>query len=239
MALARLVAALAISISAGSRQGGDEVSQQIEPTTDGNGDHDTVPIRVDRDRQLVEALRLRDTAATERLVAAYGDRAYRLAIGITGNAPDAEEVMQDAFWSVIRNIDTFRGESAFGSWLDRIVANAASAKLRAGRSRRTDLSLDELLPVFHERGQHGEPIADWSTRLDDPSLQTELRMVLTSAIEELPADSGAVLVLHDVEGWSNLEIAEVLHLSVASVKSRVHRARLFLRKRLAASLSAA
>jgi RNA polymerase sigma-70 factor (ECF subfamily) len=213
------------------------VSQPIEPTIDGDGDRDTVPTRVDRDRQLVEALRLREPAATERLAAAYGDRAYRLAIGITGNAPDAEEVMQDAFWSVIRNIDTFRGESAFGSWLDRIVANAASAKLRAGR-RRTDLSLDELLPVFHEHGRHGEPIADWSARLDDPSLQTDLRMVLTSAIKELPADSGAVLVLHDVEGWSNLEIAEALRLSVANVKSRVHRARLLLRKRLAAFLSA-
>lgn len=213
------------------------MSQPIEPTIDGDGDRDTVPTRVDRDRQLVEALRLREPAATERLAAAYGDRAYRLAIGITGNAPDAEEVMQDAFWSVIRNIDTFRGESAFGSWLDRIVANAASAKLRAGR-RRTDLSLDELLPVFHEHGRHGERIADWSARLDDPSLQTDLRMVLTSAIKELPADSGAVLVLHDVEGWSNLEIAEALRLSVANVKSRVHRARLLLRKRLAAFLSA-
>jgi RNA polymerase sigma-70 factor (ECF subfamily) len=231
--------ALAIEISVGSRQGGDEVSQQIEPTIDGDGDHDTVPTRVDRDRQLVEALRLREPAATERLVAAYADRAYRLAIGITGNAPDAEDVVQDAFWSVIRNIDTFRGESAFGSWLYQIVAKAASAKLRAGLRRRTDLSLDELLPVFHERGQHGEPIADWSARLDDPSLQAELRRVLTSAIEELSADSGAVLVLHDVEGWSNAEIAEALHLSVANVKSRVHRARLFLRKRLAASLSSA
>jgi RNA polymerase sigma-70 factor (ECF subfamily) len=231
--------ALAIEISGGSRQGGDEVSQQIEPTPDGVGDHDIVPTRVDRDRQLVEALRLREPSATERLVAAYGDRAYRLAIGITGNAPDAEEVIQDAFWSVIRNIDTFRGESAFGSWLDRIVANAAYAKLRAGFRRRTDLSLDALLPVFHEHGQHGEPIADWSARLDDPALQTEVRMVLTSAIKELPADFCIVLVLHDVEGWSNLEIAEALGLSVANVKARVHRARLFLRTRLAASLSAA
>src|SRR5437773_8873792 len=205
----------------------------------GAPDQAAAPTREDRDGHLVEALRRCEPAAAERVVATYGDRAYRLAIGITGTAEDAEEVVQDAFWSVIRNIDTFRGESAFGSWLYRIVANAAYAKLRAGRSRRTDLSLDEVLPVFHEHGQHGEPIADWSARVDDPSLQTELRMVLTSAIKELPADSGTVLVLHDVEGWSNLEIAEALGLGVANVKSRLHRARLFLRKRLAASLSAA
>ena len=78
-------------------------------------DQAALPTRVDRDRQLVEALRRCEPAAAERLVATYGDRAYRLAIGITGTAQDAEEVVQDAFWTVIRKIDTFRGESAFGS----------------------------------------------------------------------------------------------------------------------------
>src|SRR5438552_18761788 len=80
--------------------------------------------RVDRDRELVEDLRLREPTAVERLVATYGDRAYRLASGITGNAEDAEEVVQDVFWAVVRKVDTFRGESSFGSWLSRIVAHA-------------------------------------------------------------------------------------------------------------------
>ncbi|PYO55689.1 MAG: RNA polymerase subunit sigma-70, partial [Candidatus Rokuibacteriota bacterium] len=99
------------------------------------------PRRVDRDRALVEALRRREPTAADRLVATYGDRAYRLATRITRSAEDAEEVVQDAFWSVIRQIDTFRGESALGSWLYRIVANAAYQKLR-GRPR-AELSLDE------------------------------------------------------------------------------------------------
>src|SRR5688572_560207 len=86
-------------------------------------DQAAVPTRVGRDRQLVEALRRSEPAAPERLVVTYGDRAYRLAIGITGTVQDAEEVVQDAFWTVVRKIDTFRGESAFGSWLYRIVAN--------------------------------------------------------------------------------------------------------------------
>jgi RNA polymerase sigma-70 factor, ECF subfamily len=188
--------------------------------------------RADRDLDLLEALRLHEPTAAERLVTTYGERAYRLATSITGNEQDAEEVVQDAFWTVVRKIDTFRGESAFGSWLYRIVANAAYQKVRGRQSRGRDLSLDEVLPSFDAHGRHVGPIADWSARVDDPSVQTELRVALTSAINELPPVSRTVLILRDVEGRSNLEIAEALGLSVPIVKSRVHRARLFLRKQL-------
>jgi RNA polymerase sigma-70 factor (ECF subfamily) len=188
---------------------------------------------LNRARQLVEALRRREPTAAERLVDAYGDRAYRLAIGITGTAQDAEEVAQDALWTVVRKIDTFRGESAFGSWLYRIVANAAYQKLRGRHGRRGDISLDEVLPLFHENSRHAAPIADWSPSLADPSRQTELRIALTAAIDELPPGYRAVLILYEVEGLSNIEVAETLGLSVSNVKSRLHRARLFLRKRLA------
>ena len=140
--------------------------------------------------------------------------------------------MQDAFWTVVRKIDSFRGESAFGSWLYRIVANAAYQKLRTRQSRRRDVSWDDVMPVFDERGCHAVPMADWSPRVDDPSIQTELRLALTSAIEELPAAYRSVLVLRDVRGLSNPEIAEVMGLSIPVVKTRVHRARLFLRKQL-------
>ena len=196
-------------------------------------DQTAVPTKVDRDRQLVEALRRREPAAAECLVAKYGDRAYRLATGIAGNSQDAEEVVQDAFWTVVRKIDTFRGESAFGSWFYRIVANAAYQKLRHRPGRRSEISLDEVLPVFHENGQHAAPIADWSPSVDDPSRQTELRMALTAALAELPLHYRTALILHDVEGLSNVAVAETLGLGVPNVKSRVHRARLFLRKRLA------
>jgi len=188
--------------------------------------------RADRDLDLLEALRLREPTAAERLVTTYGERAYRLAARITGNGQDAEEVVQDAFWTVVRKIDTFRGESAFGSWLYRIVANAAYQKLRGRQTRDRDMSLDEVLPSFDARGRHVGPVADWSARVDDPSIQTELRMALTSAINELPPVARTALVLRDVEGLSNLEIAEALGLSVPIVKTRVHRARLFLRKQL-------
>src|SRR5882672_3327786 len=188
--------------------------------------------RADRDLDLLEALRLHEPAAAERLVTTYGERAYRLATSITGNEQDAEEVVQDAFWTVVRKIDTFRGESAFGSWLYRIVSNAAYQKLRGRQSRGRDLSLDEVLPSFDARGRHVGPVADWSVRVDDPSVQTELRVALTSAIDELPPVARTVLVLRDIEGLSNLEVAEALGLSVPIVKARVHRARLFVRKQL-------
>ena len=188
--------------------------------------------RADRDLNLLEALRRREPMAAERLVTTYGERAYRLATSITGNGQDAEEVVQDAFWTVVRKIDSFRGDSAFGSWLYRIIANAAYQKLRTRQSRRRDVSWDDVMPVFDERGCHAVPLADWSPCVDDPSIQTELRLALTSAIEELPDAYRSVLVLRDVWGLSNPEIAELLGLSVPVVKTRVHRARLFLRKQL-------
>ncbi len=204
---------------------------------DGERDQELVPRRLDRDCQLVEALRLAEPTAAERLVTTYGDRAYRLATRITGNRQDAEEVVQDAFWAVLRKIDTFRGESAFGSWFYRIVANAAYQRLRGRQSRRQDLSRDEVLPLFDEQGRHLAPMADWSPRADDPSLQTDLQLALTSAINELPVEYRIVLVLRDVEGLSNLEVAEALRISLSSVKSRVHRARLFLRKQLSDAMA--
>src|SRR5262245_33650121 len=192
----------------------------------------------DRDHDLVEALRLREPQASETLVTRYGERAYRLASRVTGNGQDAEEAVQDAFWTVIRKIDTFRRESAFGSWLYRIVANAAYQKLRTRPYRRYDIPLDEVLPLLDESGRHAAPAVDWSSRVDDPAIQVELRTALTTAIDELPAAYRVVLVLRDVEGRSNGEIAEVLGLKTAVVKTSALRARLFLRMRLYGCMSA-
>jgi RNA polymerase sigma-70 factor, ECF subfamily len=200
----------------------------LERETDGVADRR----RPDRDLDLLDALRRREPMAAERLVTTYGERAYRLASGITGNGQDAEEVVQDALLTVVRKIDTFRGESAFGSWFYRIVANAAYQKLRGRQSRQRELSLDEVLPYFDESGCHVSPMVDWSPRTDDPALQVELRAALASAIDDLPATYRAALILRDVEGRSTRQIAETLGLSLPAVKTRVHRARLYLRKRL-------
>ncbi|TLZ68642.1 MAG: sigma-70 family RNA polymerase sigma factor [Methanobacteriota archaeon] len=159
----------------------------MEPTDGTLGTRAPISRPVDRDHALLEALRQGEPTAAEQLVATYGDRAYRLAIRITGNRPDAEEAVQDAFWSVVRKIDTFRGDSSVGSWIYRITANAAYQKLRGRAHRRDEISLDEVLPSFHEDGRHAGPINDWSASIDDPVVQTELRAALDSAIGRLPA----------------------------------------------------
>jgi RNA polymerase sigma-70 factor, ECF subfamily len=200
---------------------------------------DVTPARADRDWQLVEALRLREPTAAERLVATYGKRAYRLAIRITGSEQDAEEAVQDAFWSVMQKIDTFRGDSSFGTWIYRIVSNAAYLHVRRRRQASVEISLDQVLPSFDEDGRHVGVITDWSSSIDDPAVRAELRSVLGSAVSELPAQYRAVFVLRDVEGQSTAEVADALGITVATVKIRVHRARLFLRKRLSTFMASA
>jgi RNA polymerase sigma-70 factor (ECF subfamily) len=194
---------------------------------------DTVEtLKTDKDAALVEALRQGSPDAVETLVNEYGDRVYRLAIRITGQSADAEEVAQDALWTAARKIDLFRGEAAFGSWLYRITANAAYQKLRARKGRQQEITWEDLLPGQDADGEHFLPMEDWSARVDELALQGELRDVLTQAIDTLPPDYRTALVMHDVEGLSNPEIAETLGISLPAVKSRVHRSRLFLRQRL-------
>ena len=168
------------------------------------------------ERRLVDGLRRGDEAAATELVERYAPRAYRVALGITRNAPSAEHVVRDALGRVIRNVDTFPGDdAALAVWLCRIVATAAYGKVRRSAHRGIDIALDALLPAFHE----DTPLAtvdDWSPRLDELS----------------PGDR-AVVVLRDVEGLTLSEAATALSITVAAAKARLHRARLFLRKRLA------
>ncbi len=195
--------------------------------------------RIDADAALVEALRRDDPEAAELLVDTYGDRVYRLALRITGVNEDAEEAAQDALWTVARKVHTFKGESAFGSWIYRIAANAAYQKLRTRRAKQREIALEDVLPSLDGDGLHFEPMDDWSNRVDEQALGRELRGELEKAIDALPADYRTALVLHDVEGLSNPDIAETLGISLPAVKSRVHRSRLFVRKRLAEYLKSA
>jgi RNA polymerase sigma-70 factor, ECF subfamily len=195
------------------------------------------PARVDPDASVVERLRRDDPAAMEEIVERYTDRVYRLALRITGSREDAEEAAQDALWTAGRKIHTFKGDAAFGSWLYRIAANAAYMKLRARRGKAREVPLEDVLPAFDGDGAHFAPMEDWSARVDERALQGELRGVLEAAIDELPPDYRTVLVLHDVEGLPNPEIAESLGLSLPAVKSRIHRSRLFLRRRLSEYLA--
>lgn len=186
--------------------------------------------KADSDAGLVMRLRRREAGAAEALVAEYGDRVYGLARRISGNTADAEEIAQDALWAASRKIDTFREDAAFASWLYRITANAAYQKLRKRRTTRHELSWDALDGAAKDSRR--EPAQDWSGRAKDPAIQSELRTVLESAIAALPARLHTAFVLRDVEDFPYLEIAAALGANPATIKSRIHRARLFLRRRL-------
>ena len=187
------------------------------------------------ERAVIERLRGGDTVALGTLMDRYAPRLYRLAHGITRNAADAEEVVQDVFLTLFRKIDTFEERAALGSWLYRVATNAALIK-RRGRRPDREISLDTQLPSFLPDGHRaGEPTyvnADWSQTPEAELLSQETRSILSRAIDGLPDQYRAVLVLRDVEGLSNEEVAEVVGDTVAAVKSRLHRARMVLREEL-------
>ena len=188
------------------------------------------------DGALVERLRGGDAAALEALMERYAARVYRLAHGITNNGADAEEVVQDVFLTIFRKIHTFEGRAALGSWIYRITTNAALIK-RRGKRTEVEVSLDSQLPAFlpdgHRAGDMAFVLADWSQTPEADVLSGETRRILSQAIDALPDQYRAVLVLRDIEGLSNEEVAEIVSESVAAVKSRLHRARMALRERLA------
>ncbi len=187
------------------------------------------------DTVLVERLRGGDTVALETLIGRYASRIYRVARGITRTESDAEEVVQDVFLTLARKIDRFDGRAALGTWIYRVTTNAALIK-RRGKRAQLEVSLEEYLPTFkedgHRDGERSYLLADWSQSPETDLLDDEARAVLRSGIDQLPEPYRTVLILRDVEELSNEEVAAILGESMASVKSRLHRARMALRERL-------
>ncbi|OGL03100.1 MAG: hypothetical protein A3D33_05675 [Candidatus Rokubacteria bacterium RIFCSPHIGHO2_02_FULL_73_26] len=191
------------------------------------------------DLALLASLRAGDAAALEALMRRYSSRMYRLAYGITRNQADAEEVVQDVFVTIVRKGQTFEGRAALGSWIYRVTTNAALNK-RRGKRLELETSLEEHLPGFdadgHREGDRAWVLADWSATPEHELLAGEARAVLHRALDALPGHYRAVLVLRDVEELSNEQVAQIVGESVASVKSRLHRARMALREQLTRQL---
>ena len=189
----------------------------------------------DAELALVERLRGGDAAALEALMERHASRVYRVARGITRNEGDAEEVVQDVFLTLFRKIDRFEGRAALGTWIYRVATNAALIK-RRGKRAEVEVALEDYLPTFkedgHREGDRTFLLADWSGTPESELLSTETRALLVRGIDELPDHYREVLILRDVEELSSEEVAGILGESVASVKSRLHRARMALRERL-------
>ncbi len=177
-----------------------------------------------------DAARLRPTP--EEIVREYAPRVYGLARRLLGNAADAEDVTQDVFLQVVRKLPTFRGDAAFSTWLYRVTVNAALA-YRRKRALREAVPLFEPLGDFGADGNHRTPVRRWMSRPNHQALDREAHQVIEAAIAGLPESYRDVYVLADVEELPNDEIAEMLGLSLGAVKSRLHRARLLMRKALA------
>lgn len=183
------------------------------------------------DERLVEKAKLGDYSAFEELVARYQGRVYGLAYRLTRNTMDAEDALQDAFLQVFQKITDFRGESAFSSWLYKIALNAAFMKLRK-RQRQREESFEEAMPKFREDGSYAGMVAKFSISPEDEALKAEAKGVIEEAIDKLPEEYKMVLLLRDVDGFSAPEASEMLGLSIPAIKSRLHRARLFVRQTL-------
>jgi RNA polymerase sigma-70 factor, ECF subfamily len=179
---------------------------------------------------LVQAAKKGDLEAFSALVKRYDRNVFRIAQHITHNEEDAQDVVQDAFLKAYQNLDQFQGNSKFYTWLVRIAVNEALMKLRRRRTDRT-VSIDE--DVETEEGTMPREVADWSPNPEQLYGQSELSDILKKTIQGLPPGFRTVFVLRDVEGLSTEETAEMLGLTIPAVKSRLLRARLQLRERLA------
>lgn len=172
-------------------------------------------------------------AAFEELTNRHERQIYTLALRITQNPHDAEDVTQQTFLSALENLDGFREESSFATWLHRIATHAALKILRKRRGLEV-VSLDAATDPRDEDGAipHPEFIADWRQSPEQLAQQNETRRLLDEALNELDEKHRLVFLLRDVEGMSVRETAEALGLSEANVKVRLLRARLQLRERL-------
>ena len=189
------------------------------------------------DPALLERLKAGDHEALETIVDLYSPKLYNVAQRILGDSADTEEVIQDVFWTVYRKAKTFRGNSRFSTWLYRLTVNEALGKIRRRKNQNRQVDYEVYLPRFGDDGHHRvRPVVDWSDSLDRSYAKREMQRVVKAALDGLKPVDRSVVVLSDLEGMSDKEIATILRLTVSAVKTRLHRARLVLRGQLATYL---
>ena len=187
------------------------------------------PIEIDDEAAIVAQARLGDAKAFSELLRRYEGKIFRLALHITQNREDAEDVLQEAFLKAYEHLDQFQGQSKFYTWIVRIAVNQALMKLRKRKTDRS-VSLDETIDTGEDTV--AREIAAWDENPEQQYSREEINEILSSAIDGLAPIYRAVFVLRDVDELSTEETAEALDLSIPAVKSRLLRARLQLRDKL-------
>jgi RNA polymerase sigma-70 factor (ECF subfamily) len=184
------------------------------------------------DLELVKKAQAGDNDAFSELVRRYEHKVYNIAYRMLGNEEEAKDAMQDVFIRVYRFLKKFRSESSFYTWIYRITTNVCLTRLK--RRQKTEAltrSLDETIKFDDD--EVTMEIPDYRQNPEILYMQQRLREALQLAINELPSDYRAVVVLRDLQGLSNKEVSKALKISVAAVKSRLHRGRIILREKLA------
>ena len=183
------------------------------------------------ERDLIGRMRARDGNAVAELAATYGPRIQQLAFRYVKNHEDAEEVAQDVLLKVYRKIDAFRGDAALSSWIYRITFNTAMSRLRTARlNRQSDAPHVDVDGGSMERREQDPP--DWSSLADDQVMRAEMRQRLIDALSDLPSVYRIPVLLRDIQGLSTEEASAVLRVKPQTLKSRLHRGRLILRRHL-------
>ena len=183
------------------------------------------------DRALVARMQAGDEQAFAICVRAHIGRLLVVAKRILGNEEDAQDAVQDGFLSAFKEIGRFEGRSGLGTWLHRIVVNAALGRLRS-KHRAPERSIEDLLPHFTDGEHQIDPPARWKETAETALQQKEARELVRGCIEQLPATYRNVLLLRDIEGLDTEETAQILVTTAGVVKTRLHRARQALRSLL-------
>ena len=177
---------------------------------------------------LVEALKRQDATAFEALVRSYAPKLLAVARRFINNEADAHDCVQETFLAVHRKIQDFEERASLGTWLHRIVVNAALTRLRASK-RQAEESLDSLLPKFDTDGYLIGPTSMAPLSADDLLERADTKRTVRTAIDQLPPGYRSVLLLRDIEGFSTQEVADALDIKPGTVKTRLHRARAALK----------
>jgi RNA polymerase sigma-70 factor (ECF subfamily) len=185
----------------------------------------------DKDFELVQAINSGQFDRFPDLVKRYEQKLYNFSMRMCRDRADAEDTVQETFLNVFRYLKNFRYETKFKNWLYRVAASTCIKKRRKSKfAPKRELSLDEFFP--QEEAEVPDQVPKWAMMPLDKLLNDELLEKINKAIYTLPEKYRLVIVLRDIEGFSTAETAQILNLSDANVKVRLHRARLFLRDKL-------
>lgn len=192
-----------------------------------------LPMPLQSEEELIQAAIQRDAAAWKFLLDQYGGKMYGMALRFLSNEKDAEDAVQEVWILISQKLTEFRGGSRLGTWIYRITANKCLERIRSSKkSKEKTESIDALMPEFTEDGHYKKEFADWSQRPDKEADQKALKREIENAVNSLPEEYREVLILRDIEGFSGEEAAEMLSIPEASMKTRLHRARMAVREKL-------